>query len=311
VNYPEGHWQINQGVMNTGLGSVNFNGPVSFGPDPTTGSEPDGRKPSHAGRAGQWHLGVITVLSEETMAVSRVLARACAYRQREHSNGLRFEEATIDSAGKHVKVVATRALETGQLSASIAFDRLCETYAPAVVAMTGIAGSIHQSVRLGDVVVAYEVISYDQRKETPAGASRRGTSLQVPATVRHAINNFFSDNGEPCQVSTTDPDGTTRTFSVRPGIIGSGNAVVADAASDIRKYVASFNDKTLALETETGGIGQAFYEKADGSAATGWLAIRGISDHADPDKDDRFHDIAAWHAAVVLERLAPYLVPGN
>ena len=177
--------------------------------------------------------------------------------------------------------------------------------------MTGIAGGIHPSIQLGDVVIALEVIDYDQRKETPAGPRRRGTSWHVPAAVRRAVNNFFSDNGEPCRVTVTDPDGVTRLFSIHPGVIGSGNAVVADPASDIRTYLTDFNDKTLAVETENAGISQAFYEQAAAGRVGGWLGIRGISDHADAAKDDRFHDIASWHAAAALERLAPYLATGT
>jgi adenosylhomocysteine nucleosidase len=309
-NQADGQY-VNQGIINTGSSNVNFNEPVKFnyatvpGPEAAAGQRGDVRP------AGPWDLGVITVLAEETRAVSRMLARAGAYRTTELDDGMRFEEATIEAGGRRVRTVTTRALDQGPLSASIAFDILRHYYAPAVVAMTGIAGGIHPSVQLGDVIIALEVINYDQRKETPAGSRRRGTSWQVPATVRRAVNNFFNDNGEPGRVTVTDPDGVTRAFSIRPGVIGSGNAVVADAASDIQTYLATFNDKTLAVETEQGGISQAFYEQADSRRAVGWLGIRGISDHANAAKDDRFHDIASWHAAAALERLAPYLALGS
>ena len=301
---------VNQGIINAGPGTVNFNAPVAFNHAAAPGPEAAGQH-RDIGPAGQWDLGVITVLTEETRAVSRVLARADAYRTRELDNGMRFEEATIQAVGRRVRTVTTRALDRGPLSASIAFDKLRQYYAPAVIAMTGIAGGTHPSVQLGDVIIALEVINYDQRKETPAGPRRRGTGWQVPATVRRAVNNFFSDNGEPCGVTITDPDGVTRTFSIHPGVIGSGNAVVADPASDIRAYLEAINDKTLAVETENTGISQAFYEQADAGRPAGWLGIRGISDHADAAKDDRFHDIASWHAAATLERMAPYLAPGT
>ena len=302
---------VNQGIINTGSGTVNFNAPVGFNQATAPGPEGAAGQRGDTKPAGQWDLGVITVLTEETRAVSRVLAKARPYLTRELDDGTRFEEATIEAGGRRVKTVAIRALDRGPLSASIAFDNLWQYYAPAVIAMTGIAGGIHASVQLGDVIIALEVINYEQRKETPAGPRRRGTSWQVPAMVRRAVNNFFSDNGEPCRVTVADPDGVTRAFSIHPGVIGSGNAVVADAASDIRTYLMAFNDKTLAVETENGGVSQAFYERAGADRAVGWLGIRGISDHANAAKDDRFHDIASWHAAAALERLAPYLTPGN
>lgn len=311
MNDQAGKQQINQGIINQGPGTINFNDGVAFnynappGPEAAPGQRRDTRP------AGRWDLGIITVLTEETRAVSGVLAQHSGYRKRELDDGTRFEEAIIEAGGQRVRTVSTRAVERGQLSASVAFEKLRQHYAPAVVAITGIAGGIHPSVELGDVIIALEAISYDQRKETPTGPSRRGTSWQVPAPVRRAVNNFFNDNGEPCQITVTDPDRVTRTFRIHPGVIGTGNAVVADAASDIRAYLTAFNDKTLAVETEQGGISQPFYEQAGTDGAVGWLGIRGISDHADASKDDRFHQIASWHAAAAVERLAPYLAPGS
>jgi adenosylhomocysteine nucleosidase len=94
---------------------------------------------------------------------------------------------------------------------------------------------------------------------------------------------------------------------VLPGLVASGEAVVANARSEIRRYIENFNDKTLALETEAGGVAEAFHESAGDSGTRGWLSIRGISDHADEEKNDDYHDIASWHAAEVLIQMLPYL----
>ena len=228
MNNQAGGWHVNQGIVNQGSGTINFNAPVEFNYGTAPGWEAAAER-RDIRPAGEWDLGVITVLTEETRAVSRMLAHADAYQVTEVGDGTRFEEGTIEAGGQQVRTVTTRALDQGPLSASIAFDKLRQQYAPAMIAMTGIAGGIHPSVHLGDVIIALEVISYDQRKETPAGPRRRGTGWKVPVAVRRAVNNFFSDHGEPCQVTVTDPDGVTRVFSIHPGVIGSGNAVVADA----------------------------------------------------------------------------------
>ena len=83
--------------------------------------------------------------------------------------------------------------------------------------------------------------------------------------------------------------------------------MVADARSGIRRYIENFNDKTLAVETEAGGVAEAFHESAADARTRGWLAIRGISDYADAEKNDDYHDIASWHAAAVLIQMLPYL----
>jgi len=95
---------------------------------------------------------------------------------------------------------------------------------------------------------------------------------------------------------------------MRTGLIGSGEAVIANHDAEILRYLASFNDKVLAVDTEAGGLAQACHEQ---SATTGrlhgWAVIRGISDDAGPGKNDDYHQIASWHAAMALRKLLPYL----
>lgn len=304
MSEPSGGRAGNSGVQNTGSGTVNISN-SAVGNCPTVIVTPSKRQGVGRERPRS-DIGVITVLSEETSAVAAALDAAGHCRKQIH-DGARFCEASIAYDGIEVKVVATQALNVGSAPTIMAFDRLRRHYGTPIVVLVGIAGGIHPSVGLGDVVVVRDVIYYDSRKETPGGVVRRGQTRSIPAPVRHAVNDFFSSNGEPCAEHGQDPDGIVRDYKVRPGPIGSGEAVIADRNSDILRYIAAFNDKTLAVETEASGLAEAFYETA-GASHDGWLAIRGISDHANADKDDSYHDIASWHAAAVLLRLVPFLV---
>jgi adenosylhomocysteine nucleosidase len=301
----------NNGVISTGTGPVTVTG-SALGQG-TSVINSAGTAPAHARTAkrSSWDVGVITILTEEARAVTAVLASAGPCLTRTDPAGLRFTETRADSLSRPVNIVATQALDRGQRAAVIAFDQLRQHYAPTVVVLVGIAGGISPAVRLGDVIVVQEVIYYDLRKETASGVSHRGQGRPVPANIRHAINSFFSDHGEPYRATISDPAGRPRTCQVLPGPIGSGEAVIADQHSSIRQYLTTVNDKTMALETEAGGIAEAFYAMADASPGSGWLVIRGISDHADADKDDTYRDIAARHAAVTFQQLLPYLIPGE
>lgn len=299
----------NSGVVNTGSGTVNIS--QSAIGDHAAVHVTHARESAAGSAARHEHrsdLGVITVLSEETNAVASALETAgrCSKEVYEQA---RFLDATLDTEAGQVRVVATQALHVGSAPAVIAFERLRRYCDPPIVVLVGIAGGIHPAVSLGDVVVVQEVIYYDTRKQTPDRIFRRGQTRPVPSGIRHAINDFFSTSGEPCYLRAQDPDGSVRDYRVLPGPIGSGEAVIADKNSPIRRYIAGFNDKTLAVETEAGGLAEAFYE-AVGTSAGGWLAIRGISDHADAGKDDSYHRIASWHAAAVLLSLVPYLAAG-
>ena len=88
--------------------------------------------------------------------------------------------------------------------------------------------------------------------------------------------------------------------------------VVTDSGSDIVRFLRRFNEKTLAVETEAGGVGQAFYEEMGSEPPSGWLTILGISDLAGPNKGHGWHQLAADHAAAVMDRLLPMLaMPGG
>jgi adenosylhomocysteine nucleosidase len=187
----------NRGVQINGPGPVIIGGSV-IGTQTNFRNVPSPQESTKGpgGRHSRWDIGVITVLSEETQAVTTMLAAAGSCTQRTCDSGLRFREARIETAGKLVTVAATQALDRGQRAAVIAFEQLRQHYAPAVVVLVGIAGGISAAVRLGDVVVVQEVIYYDLRKETAGGVIRRGQGRPVPAAIRHAINAFFSDHGE-------------------------------------------------------------------------------------------------------------------
>nr|WP_246497458.1 hypothetical protein [Sphaerisporangium rubeum] len=251
-------------------------------------------------------VGVITALPVELRAVRDVLGL-----KRVTGTEIAFHEGDVEVRGRITRVVALRAVSPGQRSTVAAFSDLRQHYSPAVVVLTGIGGGIHPTVGLGDVVVATHVVYYDARKETPDGTRHRGEGPAAPASVVRAVNSFFDDHEVPAALQVTAPDGVTRSFTVSTGPIGSGEAVITDSRSPIREFVQTYNDKTCAVETEAGGLVQAFYEQSGPGKVGGWLVVRGISDHADAGKSDEPQAVAARHAAEVLRRLLPYLPTGR
>ncbi|MEU8148395.1 hypothetical protein [Nonomuraea sp. NPDC048901] len=244
-------------------------------------------------------VGVITILGKEAGAVHEVLG----LRQVSDSS-LPFFEGTVAAQGTNHRIVAIRALEQGQRSTVVAFEQLRRHYNPAIVVLAGIGGGIHRDVKVRDVVVTTRVIYYDLRKETPHGRRRRGEELKAPATTGHAVNSFFTAHGEPAKFPSLDGSGH---FQVLPGPIGSGDAVIADAESEIIRYLKAYNDKILAVDMEAGGLTQAFHEQDGPQIVRGWVVVRGISDDSSAGKNDDHQDLAARHAALTLRHLLPYL----
>ncbi|GIE86232.1 5'-methylthioadenosine/S-adenosylhomocysteine nucleosidase family protein [Actinoplanes regularis] len=254
-----------------------------------------------AGASTRADIGVLTVLEQETRAVVAALQGLSGYRTVLLPSGATAYEAELTTPdGRVLRIAAMQILSPGLTAAALDHRTLVERYSPEVILLVGIAGGVSDRLRIGDVVIADEIISYDARKETPDGTRRRGRAQTVAAPLGRRLNTFRTAAGS----DFTGPDGVP--FRLHVGPIGSGNAVVADAQSEIRTWLHTFHDKVLAVETEAAGVAEAFHDQR---GPYGWLTIRGISDLADTRKprDDAFHDLASRHAATVMIELAAYL----
>ena len=230
-----------------------------------------------------------------------MLRRHRDYHSEQLPGGRQAHQAIADADGGDLRVVALQTLDRGPRSAAVAYDQLLKSFRPPIVLLVGIASGIRPDLAIGDVVISDEVIYYDARRETRDGPRRRGQTQPMAPVLRHRLNEFFRMNG----TSIAAPSGEIRLYR---GPIGSGDAVIMDPLSDIVGFLRRFNEKTLAVETEASGVGQAFYEEIDTEGSLrGWLTIRGISDLANQDKGHDRHRFAADHAALVMDRLLPLL----
>jgi adenosylhomocysteine nucleosidase len=297
----------NDGVISSGDHNQIFNR-TDIGPDTTIlNGAPSPHRAVGPRRPGHWQVGVITVIPAETMALNDLLDRGGTSHEETH-NGRRFREARLQVGDTAAAVVSTQSIGPGQRQAAAAYQHLRARYAPPIIVLVGIASGIHPDVGLGDVVVGTRIIYYDARREDPGETHYRGESHDVPPAVQHSLNAFFSRCGEPA-VLRSRVGRHTETFDVRPGPIGSGEAVIRDDNSPARQWLRRYNDKTLATETEGAALAHAFHEDRDADTPPrGWLVIRGISDHANPNKNDLHHGAASRHAVETFQALLHYLV---
>jgi adenosylhomocysteine nucleosidase len=264
---------------------------------------PPSRQAALAGSAeddGARHaeVGVVTVHSAEANAVSEVLGL-----HHVRIDQLPFMEGGLDAGGRPIRIAAIRAPQMGPQSTVVAFDHLRRHYSPAMIALTGIGGSIHPDVAVGDVVLTIQVVSSDQRREIPAGPRRLGEAPEAPAELVHALNAFFADHGDPA----TFVDETAGSFRVHIRPVGSSDVVIARSDSQITRRLAQLHQRTLAVEMEGSDISDALRAQEGGKAVGGWVIVRGISDDASEHKNDDQQELAARRAALVLRSLLQYL----
>jgi nucleoside phosphorylase len=251
-------------------------------------------------------VGILTVVADEMKAITAFLSDEEQFAQREGSRHLRdFCEASLPGRdGSRHQVAVTRAIEQGNRSIMSAYQALMDEYNPKLVILIGIGGGIHKDARACDVVIADSVFYYDKRAETPEGSQHRLLGYRIEPFLLRFINRFFDKYGEVAELPSA-PNSPDASFRIHLGPIGTGEAVVKYRDAEVRKWLHIVNDKTLALETEAGGVAQQFAEDSlrFGLKASGYLVMRGISDHADHAKDDRWRIAATTNAMKALKAL--------
>lgn len=286
----------NSGFMTTGRAVTNI-GQLAAGPGAEiTNSYPETQQARSTPRSRS--IGVVAIKATEARAVIEVLGLA---KNRDASSGQDFYTGTVESADGAVELVAARTLEQGQRSIMPTLESLRRHSNPALFVLVGIGGAVNRDLVIGDVVVATRVVYYDLRRETSEGVHHRGEERHAPSPISHALNSFFTDYHDPARL-----DSSSGPFRVLPGPIGSGDAVIMDAESHIRKFLLTYNEKVLAVDMEAGGLAQYCHETPP-PVHPNWLVVRGISDLADHTKIYDHQQSAARNAAITLRHLIPYL----
>jgi adenosylhomocysteine nucleosidase len=245
-------------------------------------------------------IGIITIVSQETRAVLKFLE--IDSKSDELIDGRSFYTGVYNSSNNNLlKIAVTQQLEPGNRSVIIAYNSLVKNFKPKLIAIVGIAGGISKDLSLCDVVIANQVIYYENKKETKDKTNRRGDIFKMDPKIKQIINKFFIAHDEPA-IFNAESDSFKPEFKILTGSIGSGEAVIADESSQIKKWLQEVNSKCLAVEMEAGGFLQAFYEDglSEDEPKNGAIVIRGISDHADYDKDDKWRKPASENAVRCL-----------
>ncbi|QNM04571.1 5'-methylthioadenosine/adenosylhomocysteine nucleosidase [Qiania dongpingensis] len=184
-------------------------------------------------------------------------------------------------SGKDIVVVRSG---IGKVNAGICTQILADLYSVNAVINTGIAGSLHAQIDIGDIVLSTDVLQHDVDAVAfgyPVGQIPRMESLSFQAD-RH-----LADCAEKC-CQRVNPD--IKTFK---GRVLSGDQFVADKEKK-EWLIKTFGG--LCTEMEGAAIGQASYLNG-----IPFLIVRAISDKAD---DSASMDYPAFEAKAISHTVA-------
>jgi nucleoside phosphorylase/antitoxin (DNA-binding transcriptional repressor) of toxin-antitoxin stability system len=232
---------------------------------------------------------LLTALDLEYSAVRGLLEEPS---RESHPAGTHYEIGHVRGRGGPWQV-AIAEIGEGNLGSATATERAISYFEPQVVFFVGIAGSLKDDVRLGDVVVATRVYGIhggraeDQLLVRPVGFT---SSYRLEQTARHIRRLAWHDQIGECDDRHCD----RTTVHMKP--IAAGEVLLDSSSSPVRDLLhRSYND-AAAIEME--GVG--FLEAAHANNDVPAIVIRGISDIAaqkrESDRED-WRGLAARHAA--------------
>ncbi|MFE2585868.1 nucleosidase [Streptomyces sp. NPDC059378] len=238
---------------------------------------------------------ILTALPLEYEAVR---ARLTDVRRREAPSGTRFDTGSLPGTPWEVAVAE---IGMGSETAAVITNEAHSWLKPEVLLFVGVAGSLKDDVRIGDVVVATKVYAYHGGKQTPDGFLARPGAWPASHRLLQAARAALRRG-----TGWHDPEPP-----VHFAPVAAGDVVLADAGSELTAFLKrTFND-AAAIEMEAAGVAQA----AQLTGTLQALVIRGISDLADGNKGAAdaagSQPRAATHAATAAAATLAELMPGD
>jgi nucleoside phosphorylase len=186
------------------------------------------------------------------------------------------------------EVVVAQLPGMGTNNAALTTSDVINDWHPRAVFIVGIAASAGDTL-LGDVVVGSAVLYYEAGKVTPDGIEPEPYMYPADAQLYHKATTTGTWMEE---IRALRPDGCQTRPGVHYGVIASGEKVVAD--QEMRDAIVRVHRKMAAIEMEAFGVAAA---ASRSDSLVRQLAIRGICDTADRNKNDDWQDYAAAAAA--------------
>ncbi|WP_193318023.1 MULTISPECIES: phosphorylase family protein [Streptomyces] len=203
---------------------------------------------------------------------------------RRHMKGVReveLPQGTLLEVGGVVGVDWRVALvETGPTNtrAALIAQHVIEHYAPQALCFVGVAGSLKDDVRIGDVVAATRIYGYHGGREGRDGFSARPTAWEPSHRVDQLLRS--ARRNEPWAFLRPEERETTAPPEVHLAPIAAGDVVVDSRDSTTARRIRRHYNDAVAVEMESHGVTQAVRMRNDVET----LVVRGISDGADGNK---------------------------
>ena len=164
----------------------------------------------------------------------------------------------------------------GQEKVMPAVPPIVGDFDPHLVLYIGCAGGDPEEIKVYDVLIPSDLWPYEKGKETKDGFKSRAFPLEPDGYLYGLVKAIAIRSKWRTRIPTVfqvDSAGKKINSTVKPGMLASGNKVLADDEGEVWMAAKAINNEIIAVETE----GFAFF-KAMEPLHRPYLMIRGISD---------------------------------
>ncbi|MCY1144347.1 hypothetical protein OWR29_40670 [Actinoplanes sp. Pm04-4] len=261
-------------------------------------------------------IGIVTAVPVEHAALREALDHAHDHRAAGDPKTYRVGDIPSSVRGRPHRVVTTLQTRDGTRDAAASVTNLIRSF-PSLrtILMCGIAAGVPAGgVRLGDIVSATDgIVDYAHLRATDEGLSLRRAPGDVSASFLDADHKLAQEElheRRPWTTVLTELEREHAAFrrppgagtpTVHRGAFGSSDVLLRDAK--LRDDLAR-RHRVVAFEMEASGLAAA--ARMHGRE---WYLVKGVSDLADRNKDDRYHGFAAAASAAYLHALLGVMTP--
>jgi nucleoside phosphorylase len=175
------------------------------------------------------------------------------------------------------RIVIMPLLGMGRVQATIATSDAIHRWQPRYVMLVGIAGGVAaKGVKLGDILVADQIVDYELQKLTSKGAQIRWRVHPADPRLLGAIRNFSDESWQALMRVERLGRGAPKRHV---GPIASGDKVIA--FGEVLTHYQSPWPELIGVEMEAAGVATASFQAAK---PPGFFMVRAVADFADEAK---------------------------
>ncbi len=265
------------------------------------------------GAAAHFDVCLFCALAGEAQVCIREIERLCgvSFQPGASARSGAYRQATIQNKqAEPLTVRVSWQLKAGPVEAGLLIRPVLEECTPYFAGMTGICAGDKRKVKLGDLVVAASAFAYDTGKVVigkdgkPQLLHELDTWNASPDALQFAL--MFQEWQAAVASIARPPAGLLAARETQPpklhiAPVASGHTVRGDNPFE---EICLFVRTTAAIDMEA----VTFYRTVAGFPGTRSLFVKGVSDYADGEKNDSYHDYASALSAAYMVRFVQEFV---